>query len=287
MKRGFRDFHPAVCFVYYAGSLLLLLLMVHPFFTLSALVVLFAVNLLYDAGKRLLQLKSVILMTAGIILIVNPLTSERGAHILWEGMSHRITLEAVLYGGMMAGTVVGVIASFASYQQVISTHQFLYLFSRLLPQWALLTVLSLRFVPLMQRRLEEIMRVQRSREGEMSNFHFREQLRRRMKRLEVLLTWSLEDGLQTADSMKARGYGAGRRSSYIPYRWRLSDGVSLFFLMATAGLCLFGWVQGMGVLTIYPIMESLMPTDQEWMLLAGYLSFFSFPILVEMGGMNA
>lgn len=176
MKRGFRDFHPAVCFVYYAGSLLLLLLMVHPFFTLSALVVLFAVNLLYDAGKRLLQLKSVILMTAGIILIVNPLTSERGAHILWEGMSHRITLEAVLYGGMMAGTVVGVIASFASYQQVISTHQFLYLFSRLLPQWALLTVLSLRFVPLMQRRLEEIMRVQRSREGEMSNFHFREQL---------------------------------------------------------------------------------------------------------------
>lgn len=57
-----------------------------------------------------------------------------------------------------------------------------------------------------------------------------------MKRLEVLLTWSLEEGLQTADSMKARGYGTGRRSSYSPYRWRPKDGAALFFLLIAGGL---------------------------------------------------
>ncbi|MGF7086912.1 energy-coupling factor transport system permease protein [Kroppenstedtia sanguinis] len=284
MNRGFRDLHPVVTFLYYAGVLLLLLLMFHPLFILSAWILLFAVNLLYDGGKELLRWKGVMGMTAGLVLVVNPLISQRGSHILWEGSSHRITWEAVLYGGMMAGIILCVIAVFSSYQQVIPSDKFLYLFSRLLPQWALLTVLALRFVPLLRERLDEIGRVHRSREDEIPKLSLRERLRRSMKRLEVLLTWSLEEGLQTADSMKARGYGIGRRSSYSPYRWRSKDGVALLFLVIAGGACLYGWSQGLGILTIYPVLESLELTDGGWALLGGYLAFFGFPVLVELGG---
>lgn len=51
MSRGFRDLHPVVTFIYYAGVLLLLLLMFHPLFILSAGFLLLAVNLLYDGGR--------------------------------------------------------------------------------------------------------------------------------------------------------------------------------------------------------------------------------------------
>ncbi|QKI82321.1 energy-coupling factor transporter transmembrane component T [Kroppenstedtia eburnea] len=285
MSRGFRDLHPVVTFIYYAGVLLMLLLMFHPLFILSAGFLLLAVNLLYDGGKGLFQWRGVMGMTAGVILVVNPLTSQRGSHILWEGTSHRITWEAVLYGGMMAGIILCVLAAFVSYQQVIPSNKFLYLFSRLLPQWALLTVLALRFVPLLRGRLEEIAIVHRSREDEIPKRSLRERLRRSMKRLEVLLTWSLEEGLQTADSMKARGYGTGRRSSYSPYRWRPKDGAALLFLLIAGGACLYGWSRGLGVLTIYPVMGSLGLTDEGWALLGGYLSFLGFPVLVELGGM--
>lgn len=300
MSRGFRGFHPMVTFVYYAGALLLILLLFHPFFIASAFVLLFAVNLLYDGGKSFLQWKRVMLLTAGMILIVNPLTSERGAHVLWEwalppipifsdlleGDVHRITLEAVLYGGMMAGTILCVMAVFASYQQVIPSHKFLYLFSRLLPQWALLTVLALRFVPLLHERLSEVAMVHRSRQNEFPGLSFRQRVTGLMKRLEVLLTWSLEDGLQTADSMKARGYGLGRRSSYSPYRWYWRDWLALLFLLIAGGFVLYGWSQGLGVLEIYPVMDSLVLTEGEWLLLGGYLSFLSLPILVEVGGLD-
>ncbi len=216
MSRGFRDLHPVVTFIYYTGVLLLLLLMFHPLFILSACILLLAVNLLYDGGKELFRWKGAMGMTAGVILVVNPLTSERGTHVLWEGTSHRVTWEAVLYGGMMSGIILCVMATFISYQQVIPTNKFLYLFSRLLPQWALLIVLALRLVPLLRERLGEIEMVHRSREDEIPKLSLQERLRRSMKRLEVLLTWSLEEGLQRADSMKARGYGTGRRSLLLP-----------------------------------------------------------------------
>ncbi|GGA33809.1 ABC transporter permease [Kroppenstedtia guangzhouensis] len=285
MSRGFRDLHPVVTFIYYTGVLLLLLLMFHPLFILSACILLLAVNLLYDGGKELFRWKGAMGMTAGVILVVNPLTSERGTHVLWEGTSHRVTWEAVLYGGMMSGIILCVMATFISYQQVIPTNKFLYLFSRLLPQWALLIVLALRLVPLLRERLGEIEMVHRSREDEIPKLSLQERLRRSMKRLEVLLTWSLEEGLQRADSMKARGYGTGRRSSYSPYRWRPQDGGALLFLLISGGACFYGWTQGLGVLTIYPEMGSLGLTDEGWALLGGYLSFLGFPVLVELGGM--
>ncbi len=298
MSRGFRGLHPFVAFFYYLGSVLLILLLFHPLFIFSAFVLLFAVNLLYDGGEAFLKWRKLMLLTAGMILIINPLTSQRGIHVLWEWIlpsalpiSHlweviRITWEAVLYGGMMAGTILCVMAIFTSYQQVIPSNKFLYLFSRVLPQWSLLTVLALRFVPLLHQRLGEVALVHRSREGELSGFSLRQRLKRSMKQLEVLLTWSLEDGLQTADSMKARGYGLGRRTSYAPYRWYWKDWLVLFFLLITGGSVLYGWSQGLGVLTIYPVMDSLLLTEGEWVLLGGYLAFLSTPILVEIGGLG-
>lgn len=284
MSRGFRSLHPAISFLYYTGAVLLLFLMNHPLFLLTSFFLLFAVNLLYDGGKAFFQWKGMMLMTAGVILIVNPLTSERGSHVLWVISGHHITLESILYGGIMAITMINVMAVFTSYQQVISSDKFLYLFAGFLPQWSLLTMMSLRFVPLLRTRIREIALVQQSRMNPSLKPSWKEQVVQRMKRLEVLLTWSLEDGLQTAESMKARGYGTGRRTSYSPYHWSLKDGISFLFLSATFGACISGWATGWGTLAIYPVMEPLLPDLSEWLLLVSYLFYYSFPVWIELGG---
>ena len=59
----------------------------------------------------------------------------------------------------------------------------------------------------------------------------------------MLVTWVLENGIVTADSMTARGYGIGRRSRYSLFRFRMHDAVLLvssavlavFTLVGTAG----------------------------------------------------
>ena len=51
-----------------------------------------------------------------------------------------------------------------------------------------------------------------------------------MRQMSSLLEWSMEDGIETADAMKARGYGEGRRSSYQKYRFYRFD-ITFFIVM--------------------------------------------------------
>jgi energy-coupling factor transport system permease protein len=51
-----------------------------------------------------------------------------------------------------------------------------------------------------------------------------------LNELSILLSWSMEEGLDTADSMKARGYGITRRSSFSIYRFTRRDVLSLAFI---------------------------------------------------------
>ena len=53
----------------------------------------------------------------------------------------------------------------------------------------------------------------------------------------VMVTWGLENGIVTADSMTARGYGTGRRRYFSLYRFRKSDTALLI-----ATLCLLAVV---------------------------------------------
>ena len=52
----------------------------------------------------------------------------------------------------------------------------------------------------------------------------------------IMVTWALENGVITADSMTARGYGIGKRSRFAIFKWEKQDiillGSSLVFLVA-------------------------------------------------------
>ena len=58
----------------------------------------------------------------------------------------------------------------------------------------------------MKRRAEEINIVQRLKGGEGNNNTFKKKIIERMKILNILVTWSLDNSLR-ARSMRARGYG--------------------------------------------------------------------------------
>lgn len=76
-----------------------------------------------------------------------------------------------------------------------------------------------------------------------------------VRELSALLTWSMEEGLDTADSMKARGYGVGRRSFYAAYRFNVRDGLALALVGALLFLCVF-CVMGGVRFDFYPRFDS-------------------------------
>ncbi|KUP21570.1 energy-coupling factor transporter transmembrane component T [Paenibacillus sp. DMB5] len=276
MSSGFRAMHPAVALLYYAGLLLFAALITHPLFLITELGGLILLLLLQGQGRQLLRGLPFYLLMAGSVAVLNPLFSHRGAHILFYLWDQPITLEAVLYGLIMMLVLLTIFLLFISYNYTVTTDKFMYAFAAAAPKTALLTLMAIRFVPLFQRRLREITMIQRFRGIDVGEGSLRKRMRDGMTLLKVLLTWSLEEALQTGDSMKARGYGIRRRSTYSIYKMDWLDKAVLLLLGLSGLIPLILWLQGYGTFEIYPRMKPLVFGGREAVM---YISFCLFVLI--------
>lgn len=283
METGFRSYHPFVIFLYYVCVGILAMFFNHPLFLLTALILLIFVNLTHDRAKELKKWIPLLLIMSSFIIILNPFFVSRGSTILFYFRGKQVTLEAAMYGVVFATSIAIIIIMFISFNLILNGNKFLFVFSRVFPRIAFLTMLSIRFVPLFRERLEEINAVQYVRGYAMNVGTIRERVRSGMLRLQILLTWSLEESIQMSDSMKSRGYGLGKRSSYLRYKMEKRDWIWLFVLTVLFILCLIGGSLGYGKILIYPELGTLHLYPLDWFVYACMFFIYSFPLFAEGG----
>lgn len=281
MENGFRGYHPYVVFFYYMCTVFLLMYFKHPVFLLIALFILILVNVSHDRGAALRKWTIPLVLMSSVFILLNPFLVSRGTNILFYFRGKQVTLEAMVYGVVMALALVSVLIMFVSFNLILNGNKFLYIFSRVLPRTAFLTMIAIRFVPLLKLRFDEIAAVQRVRGATVSTGKIRERARKGMHMIQILLTWSLEEAVQTADSMKSRGYGIGKKTSYIPYRMEKRDWAWLIVLFVLCIICLLGGLLGYGKIVIYPELGTLHLYPLDWLLLICMIVLLSFPLLVE------
>lgn len=281
MSFGFRTLHPFVLLFYYICTVTGILLYQHPFFLLFACIILILLNVVLDKGKMLKSWGKFLIILPIVFMIVAPLFNRRGNHILFYISQNPVTLESIIQGLMNGLTIIAIMLVFLTFNVVITADKFLFLFSKWFPQWALLAMLSLRFVPLFQRRLHEIMTVQKARGYSITEGPIKQRVRNSLLLLQILLTWSLEDGIETADSMAARGYGVQERTKYTPYKLTVTDLILIVLLLILTAIVIFGWWLGDGVLTLLPILEPVLLYGREWLFFTFYICLIGFPLFVE------
>jgi energy-coupling factor transport system permease protein len=283
MKSRFNLFHPAITFFYFISSIIVLMLFAHPVFLLMLFLTLISIHWFYDRLRQFKQWTLLMLTTGILILVMNPLFNERGRYVLFEIFGHKVTLEAIVYGGISALTIIGIMTIFVSYNEVMTPNKLLFLFSKFLPQFAILLMLTLRFIPLMRRRLEEISSVQMSKGIYVTEGSWRERISKGMQYIQVLVTFSMEEALQTADSMNARGYGKyPNRTTYEYFRFQKTDLIAIIYLIFLFSVILYMRFLGFGVLTIYPFMETIYLQAIEFFTLLITMMYIGFPLLVEL-----
>jgi energy-coupling factor transport system permease protein len=282
MLRALHSLHPFTSFCYFIGFAALSMNLLHPVYLLTGLIGMTVLNYFIDRGRQLRSFLPFFLLTGIAVGLANPLFSHRGRIILFYFMDQPITVEAILYGCVMMLSLLSILVCFLAYNQVMSSGKFLFLFSKAFQKVGLLVMMSVRFVPLVQRRLNQIMMVQKTRGVNPWEGPFRKRVKDAVLILQIVVTWSLEEALQTSDSMKARGYGVlGKRGSYHPYRFRLVDAIVLCILFGTAGICIVGWMFGLGVLQIYPRLGSIHFQGEQWVIYSSYVLFIIVPMLLE------
>lgn len=281
MENGFRGIHPFVVLFYYICVGTLAMYFNHPLFLIIILILMIGVNLTHDRGKTLKKWAPLLLTMSTFFILLNPLFVSRGTTILFYFLDRQVTLEAFIYGIVMALGIVIILTLFVSFNLILNGNKFLYIFSQILPRTAFLLMLSIRFVPLLKSRLNEISDVQRIRGMAVTSGRPKDRVKNGMIMLQILLTWSLEEAVQTADSMKARGYGTGKKTSYILYRMAKRDWVWLLSIFTLLGICIAGGSLGYGKIYIYPELGTLHLYPLDWLLLGSMMILVAFPLFVE------
>ena len=274
--------HPITSFFYYLGVIFLSMLFLNPLFLLVELFLIIAFNLQQRNKEQMISMMRGSWLFILAIIIINPLLNHRGTHFIFYIGPNPITLEAVTYGLLMALAFICLMLTFISYNGVISSHKFLYLFSRISPQLALLTMITMRFVPLFIRRLTKITAIQKMRGIQMDEGKIKTRADSGMRLVQILLVCSLEEALQTADSMEARGYGVTKRTTYLSYQIEKRDIISLVMGGLILSGCLYAKLQGIGEFQIYPSLGSLgLEQSQTWFLLVLIALFVGYPLILE------
>ena len=240
-KDAFAACHPAVNFFFFIGAIAAGVVVMHPAY-LAAGCVGAALYYILLTGRCGLKTISGLMPVFLLITLLNPLINTRGRHILFSVFGRNYTLEALCYGAAIGMMFILMILWFLCYSIVMTSDKFTSLFGNLMPSISLLLVMVLRLIPALSRKAEQIAGARAlTGKGMQEAGSQREKINHGLSILSALMDHALEGSIITGDSMKARGYGSGKRTSYHMYQMNLRDWILIIMMVILlAGVILSG-----------------------------------------------
>lgn len=227
---AFSRCHPAVNFLYFVGAIGFGVVIQHPVYMLAAVLGAAAYFLLLKGAKGI-KTMLFLLPVFLVIALVNPLFNTLGETELFLLFGKPYTLEALYYGAVVGGMFMVMMLWFGCYSDVLTSDKFTSLFGNLIPALSLLLVMVLRMIPNLMRKALQISGVRKSIGKTVENGTTKEKIVSGMTVLSALTDWALEGSVITADSMRARGYGAAKRSNFQIYRMYRRDWLLLGMIL--------------------------------------------------------
>ena len=282
MKDRFAQYHPLVNFLYFTLVLVFSMVLRHPLAQGVSLLCacIYAVQ---AEGQRavLFCLKwclPVFLLTA----LFNPAFSHEGVTILlYLPTGNPLTLESILYGVSAGVLLVTVMVWFMNSSRVITSDKFIYLFGRVIPALSLVLSMTLRFIPKFKSQLSSVVEAQRSIGRDISQGSLLRRMKLAVSVLSIMITWALENAMDTADSMKGRGYGLPGRTAFSIYRLDDRDKSALAFLLLCAFCLVMGTAASAFSFRYYPGIRAGARTPLALSFQLVYAALCAMPILLN------
>lgn len=270
--RSFEDLNPISVSVYF------LLITSISMFTMDIFLIIisFFGALTYFFSKNGLSNPKVHIFPLLLFLItalINPFISHNGATVLFVLNNNPVTLEAFLYGLCMAIMLTSVLYWFKLFSDIMTSDKLIYVFGALSPKVALMLSLSLRYVPYFTSQVKKVKSAQTAL-GLYKEDNIIDRIKGGVRIFSVMVTWVLENGIITADSMTARGYGIGKRSRFSIFSWKSWDILLLVLSFAFSSVSLF-CLKNVSF-SYYPYFE--LP-ELNIKTIIGYVSYFALSLL--------
>lgn len=252
MTDAFSKCHPAVNFLFFVGTIGASVLIQHPAYLLAGIITGAVYYLLLNGPKGWKMILGLIPLFL-FLTAINPLFNTYGETILFYLFGRPYTLEALCYGVVLGGVFVSMLLWFGCYNKVLTSDKFTSLFGNLIPAISLLLVMVFRMVPNLMRKAAQFTGARKSiGKGAGENATTKEKLTDGMTVLGALTSWAVEGSVVTGDSMRSRGYGTAKRSSFMIYRIGTADWILLITIPVLLALVITAACFGQMTATFTP-----------------------------------
>ncbi len=235
----FDSYHPVINLIYFVSAIAFTIWFHHPVFLVISYVSAFLYSVKLNGKKALIFNLCLIPLTVLFALYYASYHHFGITNLRKNFIGNEITLESLVYGLMLGVTVAAVIMFFSCMFAVVSSDKVVYLFGRISPRLSLFLSILLRSVPRIKERGRKI---EISREGIGKGVRQGNILQRFLhgiSLISIVITWTLEDFVDSSVSMKSRGYSLKGRTAFSIYRFDNRDRsfVVMIFLCLTVVAC--------------------------------------------------
>ena len=278
----FSGYHPIINFLYYALVLLFSMCLMHPVYLTISLTGALAYDI-YLKGRKAVRFAVMgLLPMAALAALVNPAFNHEGQTILtYLPSGNPLTLESMFYGVAAAVMLASVVLWFSSYNEVITSDKFVYLFGRVIPALSLVLSMALRFIPKFKAQMQVVSEAQTCIGRDTKTGSVIRRVSNAIKIFSIMVTWSLENAIETADSMRSRGYGLPGRTAFSIYRFDDRDKNVLAWLIFCGTYLVSGWMAGGTYFRYYPTVKSVVLTPMTVGFMCVYLALVLTPVILD------
>lgn len=280
MNNAFAKLHPLTGLLYFIAVIGFSMFIMNPVcIAVSLLCALINAAIINGRRTMLFSLKYVLPMIL-LVVTINPVFSHRGATIIsYLPWNNPLTLESIVYGAAAALMFASVMLWFSVFNTVMTSDKIVCLFGRIIPSLSLVISMTLRFVP----RFTEQFRQLRKAEIIPQKQGLTVRLKALIRTLSVMISWSLESSVETADSMKSRGYGLKGRTAYNIFKFRKTDGLWLNVIVIFSALIITFTVFNMNNYSYFPTFSLDFNGFESTVLYAIYLALMIIPAAINIG----
>lgn len=285
----FQALHPAATLAFLAVIVAGAVTLCHPLFLLalfiSIITALAASGCLDDWLHKARFFFALIAMLVLINILINRLG---GTVLLWgpalPGLGRiTVTLETLVFALVMGIRLLTVFTAFMLYNHTVNPDRALSMFAKLFPRSALLVALATKTIPYLLRKLQSAGEIAQCRGANFHTGSLFTRIKNRLPLIRVLFISSLEDSFNIGESIQARAYGSGPRTSYFRHRWRLGDTLVIITSLLALSIIILSLGRGWGGYSFYPYLEKIIISPHQTAVLPALFVMLMIPAMLAWG----
>ena len=279
----FSRYHPIINMLYFVSVISFGMFFLHPLCLAITFFSSFAYSIYLNGKKALMfNLKYIIpmlIMTA----LINPAFNHEGTTIIkYLENGNPVTLESITYGIAASIMLVSIVMWFSCYNKVMTSDKFIYIFGRIIPALSLIFSMVLRFVPRFKAQIKQISYAQKCVGRDVSNGRFIERIKHGINIISIMMTWAFENSIETADSMKSRGYGLKGRSAFSIFVFNKRDKIALLIISFFSVVVILSAYLGAFYYRYFPSMKGIDMNSKNIVVFIVYFVLCITPLVINL-----